>query len=142
MMTVVSLICGVLAAQAVNNVAVDLTLAKLNRENYYEVQVESTLDSLNRFIQEKQVTEDNIELLASWAQTERNVYVMFYRDVDALFGPYMATDVDETEADGYGETDYYDVTLADGLTIKAELDCYLSTNLFYAIDVEIGRAHV
>lgn len=134
MMTVISLICGVLAAQAVNNVAVELVLGKLNRENYYEVQVQETLDNLNRFIQEKQVTEDNIELLASWAQTEKNVYVMFYRDVDALFGPYMATDVDETEEDGYGETDYYDVTLADGMTIKAELDCYLSAHLFYVID--------
>lgn len=71
MMTLISLIAGVLAAQFLEDVGLRYMLDKIEDEDYYELQTRDCLDRLEDFIQEKQVTEDNIELLVSWAQKEK-----------------------------------------------------------------------
>lgn len=130
MMTVGSLIAGVLAANLVERVALQHLMDKLNQEDYYEQQVEECLNGLQNFIEENQVTEENMELLFAWAQKEENVYIMFYRNVDALMGPYYVLEGKEVES----QVEYYDVTLTDGTTIKAEMDFYVDGKYFYAID--------
>ena len=136
LMTLVSLIAGVLAAQIVENIGLQYMLERMGDEDYYEEQTEDCLDRLQKFIAEKQVTEGNIELLASWAQKEKNVYVVFYRDVEALFSSDMVSAGEDAQIaqNGIG-LPYYDVTLADGAVIKVELECYLDGNLFYAVDI-------
>ncbi len=137
MMTLISLIAGVLAAQVLEDIGLRHTLKKIEDDDYYNRQTEDCLDRLQEFIQENQVTEENIELLASWAQKEKNIFVVFYRDVDALFSSNMIPAEDE-EAEiplnGSGFP-YYDVTLSDGIVIKAELECYINNQMFYMIDI-------
>ncbi len=137
MMTLISLIAGVLAAQFLEDVGLHYMLDKIEDEDYYEFQTRDCLNRLQDFIQEKQVTEDNIELLVSWAQKEKNVYVVFYQDVDALFSSNMLPIADEDAEiplNGSG-LPYYDVTLTDGTLIKAELECYMDPQMFYIIDI-------
>ena len=85
LMTVISLIAGVFVAQLVEDISLQLMMQKIGSDDYYERQTQDCLDRLSNFITSNQVTEQNIELLASWAQKESNVYVVFYRDVEALF---------------------------------------------------------
>ena len=135
MMTLVSLIAGVLVAQVVEDTGLQHMLGKLQSEDYYDIQTEECLKRLQNFIEEKQVTEDNIELLASWAQKESNVYVVFYQNVDALFSSNTIPVEEDAEIalNGSG-LPYYDVTLADGTLIKAELECYMDNQMFYLVD--------
>lgn len=136
MMTLVSLIAGVLAAQLVEDMGLQLMLKKLQSEDYYDRQTEECLDRLNGFIEENYVTQENIELLASWAQMEKNIYVVFYQDVDALFSSTTIPVEEDAEIalNGSG-LPYYDVTLADGTLIKAELECYMDNQMFYLVDL-------
>ena len=123
MMTLISLIAGVLTAQLVEDMGIQLMLNKLQNEDYYDRQTEDCLNCLQGFIEENQVTQENIELLASWAQMEKNVYVVFYQDVDALFSTTTIPIEEDAEIalNGSG-LPYYDVTLSDGTLLKAELE--------------------
>lgn len=132
LMTIVSLAVGALAGRLVENTGVSLLIHKLDRENYYASQEKACIESLNAFIRENQVTADNMELLFAWVQDEKNAYVMFYRDVDALFDPYLA--LEGAEPGGLDTKEYYDVTLMDGTKIKAEMEFYLDGKYFYAIN--------
>lgn len=137
LMTVISLIAGVLAAQIVENMGLQYVLNKMEDEDYYEQQTKDCLERLQDYIERNQVTEENIELLASWAQKEKNVYVVFYRDVEALFGSNMilpAEEDAEIPQNGRG-LPYYDVTLWDGTVIKTELECYMDGQIFYMADI-------
>lgn len=137
MMTLISLIAGVLTAQILEDVGLQYMLDKIADDDYYEHQTQDCLDRLQDFIRTNQVTEDNIELLASWAQKEKNVYVVFYQDVDALFSSNMILEESEDAEiplNGRG-LPYYDVTLADGMVIKAELECYMDPQMFYVVDI-------
>lgn len=137
LMTLASLIAGVLMAHLMEDIGLQLMLKKIGSEDYAEQQVEDCLNRLQDFIQTNEVTAQNIELLASWAQTEKNVYVVFYRDIEALFDSNMAYLEDETAdipMNGMG-LPYYDVVLFDGSVIKAELDCYMDPRLFYLVDI-------
>lgn len=95
MMTLISLIAGVLTAQILEDAGLQYMLDKIADDDYYEHQTQDCLDRLQDFIRTNQVTEDNIELLASWAQKEKNVYVVFYQDVDALFSSNMILEESE-----------------------------------------------
>ncbi len=136
MMTLVSLIAGVLTAQVVEDLGLQFMFEKLQSEDYYENQAQDCLKRLQIFIEENQVTEENMELLASWAQKESNVYVVFYQDVDALFSSdTIPVEEDaEIELNGSG-LPYYEVALADGTFIKAELECYMDAQMFYVVDI-------
>ena len=136
MMTLISLIAGVLTAQLVEDMGIQLMLNKLQNEDYYDRQTEDCLNRLQGFIEENQVTQENIELLASWAQMEKNVYVVFYQDVDALFSTTTIPIEEDAEIalNGSG-LPYYDVTLSDGTLIKAELECYMDNQMFYLVDL-------
>jgi len=136
LMTLASLAAGVLAAHLVEDVSLQYLMDKLNQEDYYEQHVEKSLESLQNFITENQVTADNMELLFAWVQKEPDVYVMFYRDVDALLFPYTTLDEEEAAAETiYNQHQYYDVTLMDGTQIKAEMDFFVDGKYFYAIDL-------
>ena len=112
LMTVVSLIAGVLTAQIVEDIGLRYALNKIDGEDYY------------------------MELLATWAQREKNVYVVFYRDVDALFNSNMIFPEEDTENPLNGSSlPFYDVTLWDGTVIKAEVDCYMDPHIFYMADI-------
>ena len=136
MMTLVSLIAGVLTAQVVEDLGLQFMFEKLQSEDYYENQAQDCLKRLQIFIEENQVTEENMELLASWAQKESNVYGVFYEDVDALFSSdTIPVEEDaEIELNGSG-LPYYEVALADGTFIKAELECYMDAQMFYVVDI-------
>ncbi len=128
--TVFSLLVGVLAANGVSGLAYDYLNRKLTREGYYERRVEESLQSLQKFIDQNQVTEDNVELLYVWVQKQRDVYAVFYKDVDSLFNSYQTDDRDTW----YQDVSYYDVELADGTPIKAELECYMGMKYYYGVD--------
>lgn len=138
LMTVISLIAGVFVAQLVEDIGLQLMMQKIGSDDYYERQTQDCLERLSDFITSNQVTEENIELLASWAQKEQNVYVVFYRDVEALFTSNTIFFTENEDAaiplNGSG-LPYYDVPLFDGTVIKAELDCYMDPNLFYLVDI-------
>jgi signal transduction histidine kinase len=138
LMTVISLIAGVFVAQLVEDISLQLIMQKIGSDDYYERQTQDCLDRLSNFITSNQVTEQNIELLASWAQKESNVYVVFYRDVEALFSSNTIFFTEDEEVaiplNGTG-LPYYDVSLFDGTIIKAELDCYMDPHLFYLVDI-------
>lgn len=137
-MTLVSLLIAFLAGNLAGNLGYEIVLNKLERDQYFEEQVEESLDSLQQFIQENHVTEANIELLVAWVQREPNVYTMLYRDVDALFGSNMLwmENVEENKRrETFNQTTYHNLTLADGTLIKAEMDCYLEAGYFYVIDL-------
>lgn len=136
MMTLISLIAGVLMARLMEDIGLELMMQKIGSDDYLEQQTEDCLDRLQTFIETNQVTSENIELLASWAQKEKNVYVVFYQDVEALFSSNMILSTDETENPLNGSAlPYYDVTLYDGTVIQAELDCYMDPTLFYLVDI-------
>lgn len=134
-MTVFSLMAGVLAARLVEDVILNYWMAKFNQEDYYEKQVEECLVSLRQFIEDNQVTEDNIELLIMWEQAEKNTYAVFYRDVETLIGPYADLGSSDSVENSFGDIVYYDVVLADGTPIKAELECFLDPGMFYGMDI-------
>ena len=136
MMTLISLIAGVLTAQIVEDVGIQHMLNRLQSEDYYAHQTEDCLERLHAFIAENQVTQDNMELLASWAQMEKNVYVVFYQDVDALLSSNTIPVEEDAEIalNGSG-LPYYEVELADGTLIKAELECYMDVQMFYLVDI-------
>ena len=75
--TVLSLLIGVLAANGVASLAYDYLNRKLTREGYYERRGEESLQSLQRFIDQNQVTEENVELLYIWVQKQRDIYAVF-----------------------------------------------------------------
>ena len=135
LMTLVSLLAAFLAGNIVGEAALQYLYSKTDSEEYYAKQLEEALDSLENFIQDNHVTESNIELLSVWAQKEKDVYAMIYRDVDALINPYMVVTDGEGEQETLSQVTYYDLQLADGTSIKAELDCYVNVNYFYLIDV-------
>lgn len=139
MMTIAALIAGVLTANVLEDVAFQLLMDKLNEESYYEQQVSDSLESLQQFISDNQITEENMELLYAWVQKEHDIYVMFYKDVDALLGPYTSLEDGNDTNINYNRIDYYDVTLTDGTKIKAEMDFYISPHYFYVVDI-IGFA--
>ncbi len=138
LMTVISLIAGVFVAQLVEDIGLQLMMQKIGSDDYYERQTQDCLDRLSDFITSNQVTGENIELLASWAQKEQNVYVVFYQDVEALFSSNTIFFTEDEDAaiplNGSG-LPYYDVPLFDGTIIKAELDCYMDPKLFYLVDI-------
>lgn len=135
MMTIVSLIAGILTANLLEDVALQFLMDRLNEESYYEKQVSDALDSLQEFISDNQVTEENMELLYAWAQKKHDMYVLFYKDVDALLEPYVSLGEGEEAGVLYSQIHYYDVTLADGMKIKAEMDFYVDAHYFYIIDI-------
>ena len=135
MMTLVSLLIAFLAGHIVEEAALQYLLSKTSSEEYYEQQLEEALDSLRNFIQDNHVIEENIELLSVWAQKEKDVYAMIYRDVDALINPYMIVTDEDGGPETLSQVTYYDLELADGTSIKVELDCYISGNYFYLIDI-------
>lgn len=135
LMTVAALIAGLLAARVVEHIGFQYLMDKLEREEYTEQQAENSLERLQEFIGENHVTKDNMELLFAWVQKEKNAYIMFYRDVDAVFDPYVKVEDEEGSADVISPMQYYDVTLADGTQIKAEIDFYIDGRYFYAIDI-------
>lgn len=136
-MTTVSLIAGVLSAQLVKDVTFQWLGNKLEREGYYERRIEESLESLRGFISEQQVTEDNIELLMVWTQRQKNLYATFYRDVNALLSSYAFLGEEEgaEPQEGYNQITYYDLELADGTPIKAELDCFVDMSYIYGVDL-------
>ena len=133
MTTVFALLVGVLVANGIAGLAYNYLDKKLTQEGYYERRVEESLESLQRFIDQNQVTEENVELLYIWAQRQRDVYAMFYKDVDSLFDPYRVADPDAPE-NWDQESSYYDLKLADGRPIKAELVCYMGMEYYYSVD--------
>lgn len=81
LMTIVSLAAGILSANVVEDVAFQYYINRENQEEHYEQRVSESLDSLQRFISNHQVTKDNMEILFDWVQKEHGMYIMFYKDV-------------------------------------------------------------
>lgn len=135
MMTIAALIAGILTANILEDMALQFLMNKLNEESYYEKQVSESLDSLQEFISENQVTEENMEILYAWVQKEHDMYVMFYKDVNALLGPYTSLGEGEEADIAFSQIHYYDVMLTDGTAIKAEMDFYIDSHYFYLIDI-------
>ena len=150
-MSGISLLVALLVSQTVESAVLQWAFNEAYSGTKYEDKTEEVLESLDRFIEKNKVTEDNIELLVSWVQHQRDVYVTFYRDIDTLLGPYMSPDStegllygDEEEAsdDGmidaaelYPASDYRDITLYDGTVIKADLEVYLDVDNMYWVDI-------
>lgn len=135
LMTLGSLLLAFLAGGIVEEAAIQYLLSKTSSEEYYEQQLSEALDGLQNFIQDNHVTEANIELLTVWAQKEKDVYAMIYRDVEALINPYMIVSDEDGGPKTLSQVTYYDLELADGTPIKVELDCYISGEYFYLIDI-------
>lgn len=135
LMTLGSLLLAFLAGGIVEEAAIQYLFSKTSSEEYYEQQLSEALDSLQNFIQDNHVTEANIELLTVWAQKEKDVYAMIYRDVEALINPYMIVSDEDGGPKTLSQVTYYDLELADGTPIKVELDCYISGEYFYLIDI-------
>ncbi len=134
-MTVGSLAAGVVAANLMDWAATGYLLDRFYTEEYYEQMVSDSLDRLQEFIEDYQVTEDSIELLAVWAQKEPSVYAVFYRDVEALFNSYLFDRETGDENEALDQFVYYDLTLADGTPIKVELECSLDMRYFDMINI-------
>ncbi len=150
-MSGISLIVAILVAQTVESAVLQWAFNEAYSGTKYEDKTEEVLESLDNFIQKNQVTEDNIELLVSWVQHQRDVYVTFYRNIDTLLGPYMSPDsieglyqdneAEDSEGDVidaaelYPASDYKDITLYDGTVIKADLEVYLDVNNMYWVDI-------
>ena len=135
LMTIVSLAAGILSANVVEDVAFQYYINRENQEEHYEQRVSESLDSLQRFISNHQVTKDNMEILFDWVQKEHGMYIMFYKDVEALMGSYEGLGEENSAGSVYNQIRYYDVTLMDGTKIKAEIDFYVNTKYFYVIDI-------
>lgn len=140
LMSGIALLAALLTAQTAERALFSWMFTEAYSDGRYEAKTNEVLESLDVFIEEHQVTEDNMELLVDWVQKQRDVYVMFYRDVDALMGPYMAGSLSEEEGgeldlDVAEESGFYDVLLADGTMIQVELECYLSVDHLYWVDI-------
>ncbi len=103
----------------------------LSRQGYYERRLDESLKSLQEYIDEKQVTSGNVELLLDWVDGQKDIYAMFYKDVDLLFGPYLVEGDFGTEE--YYKPPYYEMTLCDGTPIKAELECFMDSSYYYGV---------
>ncbi|MCD8240911.1 MAG: HAMP domain-containing histidine kinase [Lachnospiraceae bacterium] len=128
-MSAVALLVAVLVASLAENLAYDIAANRRYSEDSIDLAMDETLESLNDFIETNQVGEDNIELLVGWVQRQKDVYVMFYRDVDALLGPYLTINEGRDEPPEMLELNrmtYYDLELCDGTPIKAELEYYIT----------------
>lgn len=135
LMTLISLITALVTGFCLQEMAYRYFLNKASKDGYYEQQSEESLNSLKNFIQEKHITEDNIELLSVWVQQEQDVYVTFYRDVDDLVNPYLFAEDMNGEMYGTDQTHYYDLELIDGTPFKVEMFSYISSEYFYLIDL-------
>ena len=135
-MCAAALLIAIAAANLARNIAVDWIYNVVYSDEKYEQDITDMLQSLQDYVQEEQVTEDNIKLLVNWVRKQKNVYVTFYRDIDELLGPFMANSGDEPyEVDAEYESMYYTVNLYDGTPIKVQLEVYLDMNYMYWADV-------
>lgn len=135
-MCAAALLIAIAAANLARNIAVDWIYNVVYSDEKYEQDITDMLQSLQDYVQEEQVTEDNIKQLVNWVRKQKNVYVTFYRDIDELLGPFMANSGDETyEVDTEYESMYYTVNLYDGTPIKVQLEVYLDMNYMYWADV-------
>lgn len=128
-MTVFSFVVGAIVWNTAENLGYELVLSYLDRSGYYEEQNQKMLQSLKDFIEENQVTEKNIDYLYAWVQQEPDVYAMFYKDIDILYSPY------EMEGQEDMEYQFYELLLADGTPIKADLYCGLGDSIYYGIQI-------
>lgn len=135
-MCAAALLIAIAAANLARNIAVDWIYNVVYSDEKYEQDITDMLQSLQDYVQEEQVTEDNINQLVNWVRKQKNVYVTFYRDIDELLGPFMANSGDEPyEVDTEYESMYYTVNLYDGTPIKVQLEVYLDMNYMYWADV-------
>lgn len=135
-MCAAALLIAIAAANLAQNIAVDWIYNVVYSDEKYEQDITDMLQSLQDYVQEEQVTEDNIKQLVNWVRKQKNVYVTFYRDIDELLGPFMANSGDEPyEVDAEYESMYYTVNLYDGTPIKVQLEVYLDMNYMYWADV-------
>ena len=135
-MCAAALLIAIATANLARNIAVDWIYNVVYSDEKYEQDITDMLQSLQDYVQEEQVTEDNIKLLVNWVRKQKNVYVTFYRDIDELLGPFMANSGDEPyEVDTEYESMYYTVNLYDGTPIKVQLEVYLDMNYMYWADV-------
>lgn len=135
-MCAAALLIAIAAANLARNIAVDWIYNVVYSDEKYEQDITDMLQSLQDYVQEEQVTEDNIEQLVNWVRKQKNVYVTFYRDIDELLGPFMANSGDEPyEVDTEYESMYYTINLYDGTPIKVQLEVYLDMNYMYWVDV-------
>lgn len=135
-MCAAALLIAIAAANLAQNIAVDWIYNVVYSDEKYEQDITDMLQSLQDYVQEEQVTEDNIKQLVNWVRKQKNVYVTFYRDIDELLGPFMANSGDEPyEVDTEYESMYYTINLYDGTPIKVQLEVYLDMNYMYWADV-------
>ena len=135
-MCAAALLIAIAAANLARNIAVDWIYNVVYSDEKYEQDITDMLQSLQDYVQEEQVTEDNIKQLVNWVRKQKNVYVTFYRDIDELLGPFMANSGDEPyEVDTEYESMYYTINLYDGMPIKVQLEVYLDMNYMYWADV-------
>lgn len=135
-MCAAALLIAIAAANLARNIAVDWIYNVVYSDEKYEQDITDMLQSLQDYVQEEQVTEDNIKQLVNWVRKQKNVYVTFYRDIDELLGPFMANSGDEPyEVDTEYESMYYTINLYDGTPIKVQLEVYLDMNYMYWVDV-------
>lgn len=135
-MCAAALLIAIAAANLARNIAVDWIYNVVYSDEKYEQDITDMLQSLQDYVQEEQVTEDNINQLVNWVRKQKNVYVTFYRDIDELLGSFMANSGDEPyEVDTEYESMYYTVNLYDGTPIKVQLEVYLDMNYMYWADV-------
>ena len=135
-MCAAALLIAIAAANLARNIAVDWIYNVVYSDEKYEQDITDMLQSLQDYVQEEQVTEDNIKQLVNWVRKQKNVYVTFCRDIDELLGPFMANSGDEPyEVDAEYESMYYTVNLYDGTPIKVQLEVYLDMNYMYWADV-------
>lgn len=135
-MCAAALLIAIAAANLARNIAVDWIYNVVYSDEKYEQDITDMLQSLQDYVQEEQVTEDNIKQLVNWVRKQKNVYVTFYRDIDELLGPFMANSGDEPyEVDTEYESMYYTINLYDGMPIKVQLEVYLDMNYMYWVDV-------
>lgn len=135
-MCAAALLIAIAAANLARNIAVDWIYNVVYSDEKYEQDITDMLQSLQDYVQEEQVTEDNIKQLVNLVRKQKNVYVTFYRDIDELLGPFMANSGDELyEVDTEYESMYYTVNLYDGTPIKVQLEVYLDMNYMYWADV-------
>ena len=135
-MCAAALLIAIAAANLARNIAVDWIYNVVYSDEKYEQDITDMLQSLQDYVQEEQVTEDNIKQRVNWVRKQKNVYVTFYRDIDELLGPFMANSGDEPyEVDTEYESMYYTVNLYDGTPIKVQLEVYLDMNYMYWADV-------
>ena len=135
-MCAAALLVAIAAANLAQNIAVEWIYNVVYSDEKYEQDITDMLQSLQDYVQEEQVTEDNIKLLVNWVRKQKNVYVTFYRDIDELLGPFMANSGNEPyEVDTEYESLYYTVNLYDGTPMKVQLEVYVDNSYMYWADV-------